>query len=265
MSDVPNATDATSSSAPDAAATTGGTHDQPPQATASPAEMQESVAADLSRAPAAPDQGAAPADATAASSAPVDAPPAGSNAGGAVPASAPAPGTASSAPAGAAATVPATATLAAAPMTDVHRRLFAKTKNLFSVFDKSRSGTCDIREAGTLLRAMGVYPTEAKLKDIVMQILDPVQPTVMTLDQFLRVAWPLIAAQADPRDSDDVLYRAFLTLDKDQRGYLDVETIKQMLSTMGEPMTAEELEEMVSSIGVKDGKFFYEDYLALMD
>ncbi|KNE65922.1 hypothetical protein AMAG_09886 [Allomyces macrogynus ATCC 38327] len=142
-------------------------------------------------------------------------------------------------------------------MTDAQRRLFAKIKNLFSVFDKSRSGTCDIREAGTLLRAMGVYPTEAKLKDIVMQILDPVQPTVMTLDQFLRVAWPLIAAQADPRDSDDVLYRAFLTLDKDQRGYLDVETIKRMLSTMGEPMTSEELEEMVSSIGVKDGKFFY--------
>ncbi|KAI9188112.1 hypothetical protein H9P43_002503 [Blastocladiella emersonii ATCC 22665] len=142
--------------------------------------------------------------------------------------------------------------------------LYNKVKSIFKVFDKSNSGSCDIREAGTILRALGVYPTEAKLKELIMAIMDSTQPTIMTFEQFIKVTWPLISTRSFAADSDDLLYRAFLTIDKDNRGYIDVDQLKNLMQTLGEPMTAEEMEEMVTSIGIKEGHFFYEDYLALL-
>ncbi|ORZ35384.1 hypothetical protein BCR44DRAFT_101886, partial [Catenaria anguillulae PL171] len=123
--------------------------------------------------------------------------------------------------------------------------LYTKAKATFAVFDKAKSGSCDIRETGTILRAVGVYPSEAKLKELVMQIMDPAMPTSMTFDRFIQVTWSLIANKQLSRDEDDLLYRAFLALDKDRRGFIDVEYLKQMLKSMGEPMSNEEMDEMI--------------------
>ncbi|KAI9217443.1 hypothetical protein BC828DRAFT_391131 [Blastocladiella britannica] len=163
-------------------------------------------------------------------------------------------------------TAPATAAPPAPiPLTKEQLKLQSKMQSMFSVFDKSKSGTCDIRETGTILRAMGVYPTEAKLKELILAMMDPAQPTTMTLAQFTRVAWPLICSKTMPRDDDDAIYRAFQVLDPESRGYVEVDQLKQALGSGGEPMSADELEEMVSSVAIKDGRFFYEEYLALME
>jgi Ca2+-binding EF-hand superfamily protein len=72
-------------------------------------------------------------------------------------------------------------------------------------------------------------------------------------------------------------------LDPEQKGYLDIDAMKKLFMEKGEPLSTEEMEEMISSIGIKDNRFYYgkhftqslnefgfncchvEDYLALLE
>ena len=43
-------------------------------------------------------------------------------------------------------------------------------KNAFSLFDKDSKGVCDVREVGTVVRHLGICPTEIELRDMITEV-----------------------------------------------------------------------------------------------
>ena len=69
-------------------------------------------------------------------------------------------------------------------------------KDAFSLFDKDSKGVCDVREVGTIVRHLGICPTEIELRDMITEVR--VVPRLRTHARFRRLR-PLPArAPADP-------------------------------------------------------------------
>ena len=65
-----------------------------------------------------------------------------------------------------------------------------------------------------------------------------------------------------PRDPEDKLLRAFRTLDPDNKGYIEAEKIRTLLTTHGERFSQEEMDDMLSfGSDAESGHFHYEDYV----
>lgn len=64
---------------------------------------------------------------------------------------------------------------------DLERRI----ADAFEVFDHAGSKTVDIREIGTIIRALGCCPTEAEVQEILVAIEDPATPGSVHLSKFL--------------------------------------------------------------------------------
>ncbi|KAL7747464.1 hypothetical protein RI367_007220 [Sorochytrium milnesiophthora] len=146
----------------------------------------------------------------------------------------------------------------AGTLTSRQQQQFKRLRERFAVFDKNSEGVCDAREVGTLLRSMGVYPSEKQLKEFVAQMVTHDNITVVTLRQFVDVAWPLIANDVIPRDNEDKLYRAFQVLDVEKKGYLTKEELKSFIMRLAEPFSETEAEEMLAACAdPQDGKIYY--------
>ena len=65
-----------------------------------------------------------------------------------------------------------------------------------------------------------------------------------------------------PRDSEDKLLRAFRTLDPDNKGYIEAEKLRNLLTTHGERFSQEEIDDFLSfASDSESGLMHYEDYV----
>lgn len=71
----------------------------------------------------------------------------------------------------------------------INNDLERKIADAFEVFDHAGSKWIDIREVGTIIRALGCCPTEAEVQELLVAIEDPAMPGSVHLSKFLpRVA-----------------------------------------------------------------------------
>ncbi len=68
-----------------------------------------------------------------------------------------------------------------------------------------------------------------------------------------------------PRDDENKIKKAFQAIDIEKKGYIEPEKLTQLLSTMGEPFSQEELEELYSvALDADKGVIFYEEFATLL-
>lgn len=107
-------------------------------------------------------------------------------------------------------------------------------------------------ELGTLLRAVGEAPTEAKLDELT-KMLGKGEGGTLTFEELIRAVKDV--RETCPRPTKEELEAAFLTLDKSKTGYIAVSELRETLTTLGEPLDADELERVLGEIDVReDGK-----------
>lgn len=67
----------------------------------------------------------------------------------------------------------------------INNELERKIADAFEVFDHAGTKTIDIREVGTIVRALGCCPSEAEIQEILVAIEDPATPGSVHLSRFL--------------------------------------------------------------------------------
>lgn len=135
--------------------------------------------------------------------------------------------------------------------------------NLFDVFDTEKNGTIDVREVGTVLRSLGVYPSEAQLHSIILEMQQDEPSMFVSRDAFLAVACRVISTSEVVGPSPDELNRAFLVLDPNNTGFLDVEQLRAHLTAAGERLSAEEAENFITfATDTETGLIDWRSYLA---
>jgi calcium-binding protein CML len=108
------------------------------------------------------------------------------------------------------------------------------------------------------MRSLGGNPTQAQLKSIVAEenLTSP-----FDFSRFL----DLMSKHMKPEPFDHQLRDAFKVLDKDATGFVSVNELRHILTSIGEKLEPAEFDEWIREVDVgSDGKIRYEDFIARM-
>jgi Ca2+-binding EF-hand superfamily protein len=119
-------------------------------------------------------------------------------------------------------------------------------KDGFALFDKDSKGVCDVREVGTVVRHLGICPTEIELRDMITEIEEEEPTGFIRFEKFERMMSRILLENQYPRDSEDKLLRAFRTLDPDNKGYIEADKLRNLLTTHGERFSQEEIDDFLT-------------------
>ena len=142
------------------------------------------------------------------------------------------------------------------------RQTFENIKAAFALFDRDNKGVCDVREIGTIVRHLGICPTEIELREMITEIEEEEPTGFIRFEKFERMMSRILLENQYPRDPEDKLLRAFRTLDPDNKGYIEAEKIRTLLTTHGERFSQEEIDDFLSFASDSEtGLMHYEDYV----
>ncbi len=147
---------------------------------------------------------------------------------------------------------------------DTQRR---RIKKIFDLYDKDKKGCIPREEVGTVLRAVGIYPSERTwVRDILDDIMGDEPTAWVVYDRLESKALELLKARTYDADTDDTLMQAFKVLDTENRGYLTVKQMRDVLSNYGtNPFQDHETDAFMSvAKDMETGNIFYEDYVNLL-
>ncbi|XP_074572204.1 calmodulin-5/6/7/8-like isoform X2 [Curcuma longa] len=143
-------------------------------------------------------------------------------------------------------------------------------KEAFSLFDKDGDGSVSFtfrsagcvttKEIGTVMRSLGQNPTEAELQDMINEV-DADGSGTIDFPEFLN----LMARKLHGTDSDEELKAAFRVFDKDQNGFISAEELRIVMSSFGEKLTDQEIDDMIREADVDgDGQINYDEFVKVM-
>ena len=131
-------------------------------------------------------------------------------------------------------------------------------KDTFNIYDKDKNGYVNPSDLGNMIRTLGGNPTEAQINEILAKekLNGP-----FGYDRFVSLVRKYLRARPKAHE----LRKAFKVMDNDDDGYVNVENVKHILTTMGESLDPQEFDEWIQSLGVEnDGKVTYDEIIAPM-
>ncbi|KAK2172304.1 hypothetical protein NP493_970g00017 [Ridgeia piscesae] len=132
---------------------------------------------------------------------------------------------------------------------------------VFDMFDKDGDGHISYAELSDVMRLLGNNPTDDDLRTI-MEDLDTNQNGLIERDELVPIVrkfWK------DPSDEEKELKEAFLVFDQNKDGFVVAEEIKFVMKQLGQPMTDEEVDEILRQGDVNgDGKLNYSEFVQIM-
>ncbi|KAG7206333.1 hypothetical protein KM043_003705 [Ampulex compressa] len=134
----------------------------------------------------------------------------------------------------------------------------------FDVFDNARNGEVDVRDLGTIIRALGCVITEAELQEIQVEVED-VENNCVPLNRFVEYMRKAISERKfRPAEPEDLL-KAFQLLDPENRGYIVKDDLEKAIMEVGEPFTKEEVADMMAiACDSETKRINYEHYINLL-
>ena len=142
----------------------------------------------------------------------------------------------------------------------------ARIREAFDLFDKDKADAIIQEEVGTVMRALGAYPTERALVLEILPAMQDDEPTgFISYAKFEKKMLQILASKEWEPDSADLLLQAFRTIDHENTGFISAELIEELLTTRGTPFRPKEVELfMMEAKDPETGNVYYEDYVALL-
>ncbi|KAK3146127.1 hypothetical protein QOZ80_3AG0216670 [Eleusine coracana subsp. coracana] len=130
----------------------------------------------------------------------------------------------------------------------------------FSLFDKNGDGCITMEELAAVTRSLGLDPSDQELIDMMSEV-DTDGNGIIDFQEFLS----LIARKMKDGDGDEELKEAFEVLDKDQNGFISPTELRTVMTSLGEKMTDEEVEQMIKEADTDgDGQVNYDEFVLMM-
>ncbi len=140
-------------------------------------------------------------------------------------------------------------------------RLRATIQSAFSLFDKNSSNTISPEDVAPLMRFLGQFPSEQILSDSIMkQLMESAHSREISYEAFEKMMLKSLLEHAYDPDDQETLLAAFRTLDADNRGYIEVETLRDSFAAGHHGLREKELNEFIEFAREGD-KIWYEDYV----
>lgn len=130
----------------------------------------------------------------------------------------------------------------------------------FTVFDKFDDGTIPTKELAKLVLACGKIFNEADLKNMTDEV-DPNDKGIIIFPDFLA----MMTRRMRYMDPEEELHEAFRILDSEGNGCISCERLKEILTTMGDPITIRQADELNRETDFdSDGQIVLDDFYTTM-
>uniref|UniRef100_A0A3P8Y3E6 Myosin, light chain 12, genome duplicate 1 n=1 Tax=Esox lucius TaxID=8010 RepID=A0A3P8Y3E6_ESOLU len=127
-------------------------------------------------------------------------------------------------------------------------------KEAFNMIDQNRDGFVDKEDLHDMLASLGKNPTDEYLEAMMTEAPGPINFT-MFLTMF--------GEKLNGTDPEDVIRNAFACFDEEGTGVIQEEYLRELLTTMGDRFTDEEVDELFREAPIdKKSNFNYLDHLA---
>lgn len=130
---------------------------------------------------------------------------------------------------------------------------------IFLLFDNKGKQGISSREVGTVMRALGVNPTNAELEDLLnryAQNQDPIE-----YPAFLN----MIEAQMQKAETEEEIKEAFRVFDRESNGTMSHTELRNVLTNMGDRLTEDEADEIIRDADVdNDGLIQIDEFVKML-
>ncbi|XP_012943265.1 myosin regulatory light chain 12A [Aplysia californica] len=128
-------------------------------------------------------------------------------------------------------------------------------KEAFNMIDQNRDGFIDKEDLHDMLASLGKDPTDPYLDEMMSAAPGPINFT-MFLTMF--------GDKLNGTDPEDVIKNAFACFDEEGTGVIPEEQLRELLTTMGDRFTDEEVDEMYRDAPIKRGNFNYLEFTRIL-
>ena len=136
----------------------------------------------------------------------------------------------------------------------------AEFKEAFSLFDKNGDGFITTKELGTVMRSLGQNPTNADLQEMINEVVRSGGHNI-DFPEFLT----LMARKMKDSNVEGEIIEAFKVFDKDGNGTISAFELRHVLTSLGEKLTDEEVDEMMREANIDMKSLInYETFVKMM-
>jgi len=129
----------------------------------------------------------------------------------------------------------------------------------FTLFDNRGDGKISISQLGDVLRALGQNPTEAEVKKCCSQSK---QDDRIGFDVFLPILQTISKNKCT--DTAEDFIEGLRHFDKDGSGYISSAELRHLLTTLGEKLTDDEVEQLLNGQEDSQGNVHYEEFVRMV-
>lgn len=129
-------------------------------------------------------------------------------------------------------------------------------KDAFSLFDSRDDGHISVSLLGTVLRALGQNPTEAEVKKHAKNFDAEHR---ISFETFLPILQTINKNKCTDQAEDFI--EGLRHFDKDGSGYISSAELRHLLTTLGEKLTDDEVEQLLNGQEDSNGNIHYEDFV----
>ncbi|KAF6843463.1 calmodulin [Colletotrichum musicola] len=137
-------------------------------------------------------------------------------------------------------------------------------KAVFAVFDRDGTGGINAEEFQIAMKSLGLNPSIQEVKDLIKEV-DPNGDGDIDFNEFLQLMSEAPAPSSKDTDTQKELVAAFKVFDKDNSGSVSPSELRQVLLSLGQRATDEEIEEMIRHADLDgNGSIDYQEFVHLM-
>ena len=148
-------------------------------------------------------------------------------------------------------------------------------KEAFNMIDQNRDGFIDHEDLHDMLASLGKDPTEDYLEGMMGEAPGPINFTMFLtmfgerLQVWLNHSTDLarynhFSPSLQGTDPEDVIKNAFGCFDEDNVGLIHEDRLRELLTTIGDRFTDDEVDEMYREAPIKNGMFDYNEFTKIL-
>lgn len=129
----------------------------------------------------------------------------------------------------------------------------------FNLFDNKGDGKIQLNQVGECLRALGQNPTESDVKKCTHQLKADER---ISFEVFLPIYQAISKARS--ADSADDFVEGLRHFDKDASGFISSAELRHLLTTLGEKLSDDEVEQLLVNQEDSQGNVNYEEFVRMI-
>ncbi|XP_014240259.1 myosin-2 essential light chain isoform X1 [Cimex lectularius] len=129
----------------------------------------------------------------------------------------------------------------------------------FQLFDSRGDNKIHVSQIGDALRALGQNPTESEVKKFTNQHKPDER---ISFEVFLPIYQTISKGRSS--DSAEDFVEGLRHFDKDGNGFISSAELRHLLTTLGEKLTDEEVEQLLAGQEDSQGNVNYEDFVQMV-